>query len=83
MSKPISRRAFLKTGLTAVAVAVPAGQAAASGTEGHLATLIDISRCIGCGACVETCREINTAKFPTPHKPFPVSRHCIQPILPG
>ena len=73
MSKPISRRAFLQTGLTAaaVAVAVPADRAAAAGTQDHLATLIDISRCIGCGACVEACRETNAAKFPRPHKPFP------------
>ncbi len=74
MSKPISRRAFLKRGVTAAAAATvvgPAAQAAAAGTDDHLATLIDISRCIGCGACVEACRETNAAKFPTPQKPFP------------
>jgi Fe-S-cluster-containing dehydrogenase component len=74
MSRPISRRAFLKRGLTAVAAATvvgPAAEATAAGTDGHLATLIDISKCIGCGACVEACRESNAAKFPTPEKPFP------------
>ena len=74
MSKPISRRAFLKRGVTVAAAATviaPAAQAAGAGTAGHLATLIDIRRCIGCGACVEACRETNAAKFPAPHKPFP------------
>ena len=75
MSKPISRRAFLKSGLTAAAVATLTGPAAstaaAAGTGSQLATLIDISKCIGCGACVEACREANAAKFPTPAKPFP------------
>jgi Fe-S-cluster-containing dehydrogenase component len=74
MSKSISRRAFLKSGLTAAAAATvigPAARAAVAGTDGHLATLIDISKCIGCGACVEACRETNAAKFPIPEKPFP------------
>ncbi len=75
MSKPISRRAFLKSSLSAAAavtVAGPASQsAAAAGTGRHLATLIDISKCIGCGACVAACREANAGKFPTPEKPFP------------
>ncbi len=75
MSKPISRRAFLKSSLSAAAVATMAGPAAqtaaAAGTGSHLATLIDISTCIGCGACVGACRNANAAKFPTPEKPFP------------
>jgi Fe-S-cluster-containing dehydrogenase component len=74
MSTPISRRAFLKGGLAAAAaatVAGPASQASAAGSDGHLATLIDIGKCIGCGACVEACRESNAAKFPAPEKPFP------------
>ena len=75
MSKPISRRSFLKSSLAAAAVATMAGPAAqtaaAAGTGSHLATLIDISTCIGCGACVGACRNANAAKFPTPEKPFP------------
>jgi Fe-S-cluster-containing dehydrogenase component len=74
MSKPISRRAFIKSGITAAAAATVAGppaRASAAGIDGHLATLINISKCIGCGACVEACRDGNGAKFPTPEKPFP------------
>jgi Fe-S-cluster-containing dehydrogenase component len=37
----------------------------------QLATLIDISRCIGCESCVDACREANESKFPRPVKPFP------------
>ena len=37
----------------------------------QLATLIDISKCIGCEACVEACNEVNADKFPDPKKPFP------------
>ena len=76
MVPQISRRAFLKGG-----VATAAGVAAASipGTEAlakpdeskQLATLIDISKCVGCEACVEACSEDNAAKYPDPQKPFP------------
>jgi Fe-S-cluster-containing dehydrogenase component len=45
--------------------------AASAARDQHLATMIDISRCIGCGACVEACRETNAHKFPDPKKPFP------------
>jgi Fe-S-cluster-containing dehydrogenase component len=55
------------------AVAEPAGSPAAippaPGQE--LATLLDLSRCIGCGACVEACHEANGHKYPEPKKPFP------------
>ena len=37
----------------------------------QLATLIDISKCVGCEACVEACREVNEVKKPNPQKPFP------------
>jgi Fe-S-cluster-containing dehydrogenase component len=37
----------------------------------QLATLIDISKCVGCEACVEACSEVNADKYPDPQKPFP------------
>ncbi|MEJ5358634.1 MAG: 4Fe-4S dicluster domain-containing protein [Desulfobacterales bacterium] len=69
---PISRRAFLKGTLAAAAAlaATPATEASA-GADAALATLIDIRKCVGCGACVEACRGANAAKFPEPQKPFP------------
>ncbi len=72
----ISRRSFLKGGLAAAAAVaasgVPAaGSAVEPGGREHLATLIDIRKCIGCGACVEACRESNAHKHPEPKKPFP------------
>ncbi|MCP4721170.1 MAG: 4Fe-4S dicluster domain-containing protein, partial [Desulfobacteraceae bacterium] len=36
-----------------------------------LATLIDISKCIGCEECVFACQEANADKYPRPEKPFP------------
>jgi Fe-S-cluster-containing dehydrogenase component len=77
MTPKISRRAFLKGSLTA------AGSVAASTTlaktataltrekQEPLATLIDISKCIGCEACVYACKESNGHKFAKPEKPYP------------
>lgn len=74
MSPTLSRRSFLKGSLAAAAAlaagSVPAAAAISDGS-GHLATLLDISKCIACGACVEACRETNQPKFPEPRKPFP------------
>ncbi len=48
------------------------GAAIAAQSDGlELATLLDISQCIGCGACVDACRETNGYKYPEPEKPFP------------
>lgn len=72
MSKTIDRRSFLKGGLAACALAATAGSAAASATNPReLVTLLDISKCVGCGACVEACKEVNTKKYPEPKKPYP------------
>ena len=46
--------------------------AAGKGREGEeLVTLLDLSKCVGCGECVTACREANAKKFPNPIKPFP------------
>jgi len=74
----ISRRGFLKTlGVGGAGALIPAAPVLAaqervpSPSDGELATLLDLSKCIGCGACVEACRESNASKFPEPVKPFP------------
>jgi len=48
-----------------------AAQAAKGKPDEELVTLHDLSRCVGCGACVDACREANAHKFPEPVKPFP------------
>lgn len=74
MGKTISRRAFLKGGAVmacaAASSAVPATVRALD--QEPLATLHDLRKCIGCGACVEACRDSNSSLFPKPAKPFPV-----------
>ena len=76
----MNRRKFLKTlgvagTATAVGVAAPAAASAASpsheGERVELCTLLDLGKCIGCGACVEACAEVNAHKKPEPEKPFP------------
>ena len=75
MNSDISRRSFLKgTIVTActVAVSAPAAKATQTGNSSEpLATLLDISKCIGCEECVYACQESNREKFPDPEKPFP------------
>ncbi len=76
MSKHISRRDFLKAGLGSVgtlaaATAPVAARAKTAKNTTELATLLDLSRCIGCEACVDACYQVNQAKYPNPQKPFP------------
>lgn len=69
----ISRRKLIKFGIGAAgflaATHIPFKDAHAAAKP--LATLLDISKCIGCGACVEACHETNRHKYPEPVKPFP------------
>ena len=71
----ISRRSFLKAGVTAacsVAATSTIARAAKAVNKGEpIATMIDISKCIGCEECVYACKEINAVKQPEPEKPFP------------
>jgi Fe-S-cluster-containing dehydrogenase component len=76
MGKQISRRSFLKGGIAAAAgvaaSSIPSTGALATPDEDkQLATLIDISKCIGCEGCVDACSEANAGKYPNPQKPFP------------
>ena len=76
MEKQISRRVFLKGGMAAAAgvaaAGIPGSEALAEPDESkQLATLVDISKCVGCEACVDACTEINADKYPDPQKPFP------------
>lgn len=69
----LSRRSFLATlGVSGLGLLVPGGAAASKGKGGgEMASLHDLSKCVGCGACVEACREQNAKKFPEPTRPFP------------
>ena len=76
MEQQISRRSFIKGGLVAAAAVASSGisrsaEASTSKKEAQLATLLDISKCVGCEACVEACAESNSHKYPEPKKPFP------------
>jgi Fe-S-cluster-containing dehydrogenase component len=75
MTDLISRRSFLKGGIaaagSAAALGLPSVARGAPDRENQLSTLLDIRKCIGCGACVEACRQTNGHKFAEPQKPFP------------
>jgi len=76
----MNRRAFLcALGAAGAAVAAPAQAASllpkdAGGVDEPLATLFDLSNCVGCGACVDACREVHEGRYPEPRKPFPKMR---------
>jgi len=72
MPNTLSRRSFIKAGLlTAGAAAIAGVPHPANAAETELCTVLDLSKCIACGACVEACREVNEAKFPNPEGPMP------------
>jgi formate dehydrogenase iron-sulfur subunit len=74
MSSRMSRRSFIMAGLFTAGAAAAAGiprARMAGAAEVELCTLLDLEKCIACGACVEACREVNEEKFPRPEGPMP------------
>ncbi|MBF0228765.1 MAG: 4Fe-4S dicluster domain-containing protein [Desulfamplus sp.] len=75
MKPTITRRSFLKGTITAacsIATSSSLAKAAAGLENGQpIATLLDISKCVGCQECVYACKEVNANKYPKPQKPFP------------
>jgi Fe-S-cluster-containing dehydrogenase component len=71
MNFKLSRRNFIKAlGVGASSAVLPSTFAAAAQGE-ELATLLDLSKCVGCESCVYACKDVNSKKFPEPQKPFP------------
>ncbi|MBF0204546.1 MAG: 4Fe-4S dicluster domain-containing protein [Desulfamplus sp.] len=75
MRPTITRRSFLKgtvaTTCSIVATSSVARAAAVLEKGEPIATLLDISKCIGCEECVHACKNANADKYPIPQKPFP------------
>ncbi|MBF0111360.1 MAG: 4Fe-4S dicluster domain-containing protein [Desulfamplus sp.] len=75
MKRIITRRSFIKGAVTAacsIASTSSFARAATALKSGEpIATLLDISKCVGCQECVYACKESNQAKYPKPEKPFP------------
>ncbi|MDP2400415.1 MAG: 4Fe-4S dicluster domain-containing protein, partial [Actinomycetota bacterium] len=75
----MSRREFLArsttatiAGATALAVSKP-GLAAATPSAGTIGSLIDLTACEGCGACVTACSVKNAGNHPVPVDDIPVN----------
>lgn len=70
-----SRRSFLKVfsaaGAAACASAAKPAEAQNTEKQEELMTVLDISKCVGCGECVAACKESNAHKYPTVRKPIP------------
>ncbi|MBU2546960.1 MAG: 4Fe-4S dicluster domain-containing protein [Proteobacteria bacterium] len=75
MLKDLNRRSFIKGALAAAGAAaatgVPLPRVVKGSQGGELATMLDLSKCIGCEACVEACQDVNAKYKPEPVKPIP------------
>lgn len=70
--KGIFAGAVVSAQATLPGVPLASAQTATPSPVEDYATLIDISACVGCNACVEACHQRNGARYPNPVKPFPV-----------
>lgn len=68
-----TRRHFLcGAGASSLTLLLDHPAAEATSTEGMpYATLLELDKCIGCGACVDACRERNAARYPKVTHPMP------------
>ncbi|MFH1139883.1 MAG: 4Fe-4S dicluster domain-containing protein [Pseudomonadota bacterium] len=75
MGQEMNRRGFLKGALLAAGAAATSGlvlpQAVQASSNRELATMLDLSKCVGCESCVDACREANAKYMPEPVKPIP------------
>ena len=78
MPKHLTRRSFLRGALAVAGASAAAGLplpqvVKASPWPGReLATMVDLSKCVGCEECVYACREANEKYMPgDPAKPYP------------
>ena len=78
MPKDFTRRSFLRGAVGAVGISaaaslpLPQVVKASPGPGRELATMLDLSKCVGCEECVYACREANEKYMPgNLQKPFP------------
>lgn len=72
----MSRREFLARsvlGGIAGAAALTTPEPAHAAQAGSFATMIDLSLCDGCGACVSACKATNSHRYPDPVDDIPVN----------
>lgn len=75
MPQELNRRSFLKGALAVAGAAavsgVPLPKAVQASSGRELATMLDLSKCIGCEACVEACQDVNDQYKRDPVQPIP------------
>lgn len=71
----LTRRTFLLGTGAAAAQVIAAPSTASAGAPAKAATpyatLLELDKCVGCGSCVDACRERNAARYPRVTAPMP------------